>query len=206
MTSQKRQKSKNGFTLIEALIAIFILTLIGVVVVAFQRDVISLNSILSGGLTAQDEVRRALKMMTTEIRPLSSSSIGAYPITEAGPTSFVFYSNVDGDSLKERVRYFLDGNILKKGVIKPTGTPLTYNPAHETVSEVVHNVVNGAAPVFSYYDKNYDGSTPALSQPVDIPSVRLVKIAIIIDENPNRAPGPVTLTTQVSMRNLKDNL
>jgi len=36
--------------------------------------------------------------------------------------------------------------------------------------------------------------------------VRLVKITIVIDKDPQTPPGPMTLTTQISIRNLKDNL
>lgn len=206
MTFQSQQKINSGFSIIEVIAVIFILSLIGVAVVVFQNDVFSINTIISNSLAAQDEARRTLKMMTNEIRPLSSSSIGAYPIVEAGPTSFIFYTDIDNDQLKERVRYFLDGTILKKGVIKPSGDPLVYNPANEIISEAIHDVANGATPIFNYYDANYDGASSPLAQPVDLLAVRLIKITIVIDRDSNKAPGPITLTTQVSMRNLKDNL
>ena len=121
-------------------------------------------------------------------------------------SSFTFYSNVDDDSFKERVRYFLDGTTLKKGIIKPSGTPLTYNPADEAVSELIHGVANATTSIFSYYDKNYDGTNQALIEPIDIATVRLVKITIVTDKDPQTPPGPMTLTTQISIRNLKDNL
>jgi prepilin-type N-terminal cleavage/methylation domain-containing protein len=205
MILKNKQKIKTGFTLIEAMIVIFIMAVVGVAISNFQRDVFSTNKFLSGRLTEQDEARRALKTVTAEIRPLSPSSIGSYPIAQASPTSFTFYSDIDADALKEQIRYFLDGTTLKKGVIKPSGSPLTYNPANEQITELIHYVVNGATPVFSYYDKNYDGTTPSLSQPIDILAVRLVQVTIIVNQDPSRA-GPITLTTQVSMRNLKDNL
>jgi len=206
MIFQNKQKLNSGFSIIEVLVVIFILSLIGVAVATFQKDVFSFNTILSSSLAAQDEARRALRIITAEVRPLSPSSVGAYPIAEADPTSFIFYNDIDSDQLKERVRYFLDGKTLKKGVIKPSGNPLTYNPANEIISEIVHDVANGATAIFNYYDTNYDGTTPPLTEPVNLLAVRLVKVTIVIDKDPNRSPGPITLTTQVSMRNLKDNL
>ncbi len=199
-------KSAKGFSVTELLVGIFILTFIGIAVATFQKDIFFLNRFLSGSLTAQDEARRALKTMTAEVRPLSPSSLGAYPIAEANSTSFIFYSNIDSDSLKERVRYFLDGAILKKGVIKPSGTPLTYDTADEIINEIVHDVSNNATPIFSYYDTNYNGITPPIEEPINIPSVRLVQITILINKNSSQQPGIITLTTQVSIRNLKDNL
>jgi hypothetical protein len=41
---------------------------------------------------------------------------------------------------------------------------------------------------------------------VSVPAVRLVKITVIVDANPAKMPAPRTFTTQVSLRNLKDNL
>jgi len=205
--SRRKQGDYNsGFSIIEAVVAISILTLVGIAIFAFQKDVFSLNRILSQSIIAQEEVRRALKIMSAEIRAVSPSSIGAYAIAETATSSFVFYSNIDDDSFKERVRYFLDGTVLKKGVTKPAGNPLTYNPASETISDVVRDVANGTAALFSYYDTDYDGTTQSLAEPIDVSVVRLVKIVITVDRDPSASPGPMTLTTQISMRNLKDNL
>jgi len=203
---KNRHNSKSGFTAIEILVSIFILTLIGLAVSSFAKDIFSLNRITSDSLTAQDETRRALKTMSAEIRTASPSSLGAYALAQTATSSFTFYSNIDDDSLKERVRYFLDGTTLKKGIIKPSDVPLIYNPANEVVSELTHGVANATTSIFSYYDKNYDGTTQALTEPIDIATVRLVKITIVIDKNPQTPPGPITLTTQISIRNLKDNL
>ena len=200
------QEYETGFSIIEILVGMFILVLIGAAVYTFQKDVLSLNRIFSSSLAAQEETRRALKTMSAEIRAASPSSIGAYALAETATSSFAFYGDLDGDFLKERIRYFLDGAIIKKGVIKPSGDPLTYNPADETVSDLVHDVINGAAPVFDYYDANYEGTTQPLAEPIDASSVRLIKITIMIDKDPSASPGSMTLTTQISMRNLKDNL
>ena len=203
---KNHHNSKSGFSVIEVLVSILILSLIGLAVYSFQNDVFSLNRIISGSLTAQDEARRALKIMSAEIRTASPSSLGAYALAQTATSSLTFYSNIDSDSFKERVRYFLNGATLKKGVIKPSGTPLTYNPANEAVSELVHDVANATTSIFSYYDENYDGTTQALAEPIDTATVRLVKITIMIDKDSQTPPGPMTLTTQISMRNLKDNL
>jgi hypothetical protein len=70
----------------------------------------------------------------------------------------------------------------------------------------VHDVVDSS--IFEYYDSNYDGtaSSSALIFPVAPIEVRLVKITLDIDSDPNKPPEPFTVTTQVSIRNIKDNL
>lgn len=203
---KKQNTHDSGFSVIEVVVATFILTLVGIAVYAFQKNVFSLNRILSQSIVAQEEVRHALKIMSAEIRAASPSSIGAYAIAQTTASSFVFYSNIDDDSFKERVRYFLDGAVLKKGVTKPAGDPLTYNPASEVISDVVRDMANSTTAIFSYYGADYEGIAPPLAEPIDVSVVRLVKIVIIVDRDPSLPPAPITLTTQISMRNLKDNL
>ncbi|MDP2741176.1 MAG: type II secretion system protein [bacterium] len=206
MAQYKYHKNNLGFSMIEIIVVIFILGLIGTSVWTFQSDIFSLNNILSGNITSQEEARNSFKAMTAGIRSISPSSLGAYPLYEVNPNSFTFYSDIDDDGLKERIRYFLSGNILKKGVLKPSGNPLVYNTANEVISEIIHNISNGSTPIFDYYDTDYDGTTAPLSQPVNIIAVRLVKITVIVNSNSSNPPILITFTTQVSMRNLKDNL
>lgn len=201
-----KKNKQQGFSAVEILIAIFILSLIIVAVVSFQIDIFSLNKSSGDNLNIQEDLRRTLKTLSAEIRSMSPSNMGAYPIIQAGTSTLVFYDNIDNDTLVEKVRYFLVGTTLKKGVIKPTGSPLTYNSANETFKELAHNVANATTSIFSYYDSSYDGNSSPLTQPVDSSLVRLIKAEIIIDENPTKAPPPISLTTQVSIRNIKDNL
>jgi len=204
--SARKPVSNCGFSLIEVLIAVFILAVLGGAVGLFQKDIFSLNDIISGNMASQQEIRQAFKLMSSQVRSMSFSSIGSYPIGEASSYSLMFYDDVDNDGFKERLRYFLAGNIFKKGVLKPAGDPLSYNPASEVVVDLVHYVANGATPVFEYYDENYDGATQPLTMPDALLSVRLIKITLITDKDPTRNPGPLLMTTQVSIRNLKDNL
>ena len=202
----KRIKKQKGFTLIETLVAVFIFSIIVVAIGTFQKDVFSLNYILQTGLKNQNEAKKILRPFANEARSASQSNLGAFPLATVATTTFAFYSDIDNDGLKEKVRYFLEGTTFKKGVVKPTGNPLVYNDNNESIVRVVHDVVNVS--IFSYYDESYDGtasSTP-LVQPVTPSDVRLVQVEIVIDSDPNKPPAPLSVTTQVSIRNLKDNL
>lgn len=201
-----RGNDSSGFSVIEFVIAVAIFAVAGIAVITFQKDVFSLNRIISGNIELQDDARKALKAMSSEIRTASPSSIGSYPILQTATSSFSFYSDIDADPLKERVRYFLNDRTLRKGVVKATGTPLAYDPLDEVVTDLVHHVANTTTSIFSYYDSSYDGTTAPLAEPIDISAVRFVKIELILDRDPRNIPGPIMLTTQVTMRNLKDNL
>jgi hypothetical protein len=199
-----KSKNKKGFTLVEILfgISIFILIVLGITL--FSRNVWVYNAFISGGLVDTDAGRKVLKTLTSEIRTASTADTGAYTISGATATSFTFYSDIDNDGLKERVRYFLSGTSFQKGVIKPTGSPLTYNAGNEQISTLIDKLANSL--LFEYYDRNYAGTGTPLSSPVNIPNIRLVKVTIVLDNDPNRSPVPLTFSTQVSIRNLKDNL
>ena len=114
----------------------------------------------------------------------------------------------DSDDVADRVRYFLDPVTLsvKRGVILASGSPPAYTE-QESFSTLITDISNGAStPLFDYYDGNYTGSSLPLSMPVNILDVRLVKITIKIERDPNRAPELTTLTSQAALRNLKDNI
>jgi len=201
---KKKKDLINGFTLIEILFGISIFLLIFIALTFLARNTWVYTSFISAGLTNIDTGRQVTKMMTAEIREASSANTGAYVISLATSSAFTFYSDIDNDNLKEKIRYFFSNNSLKKGITEPTGSPLIYNPLNEKITTPISNVTSSS--IFNYYDTNYDGTTAPLPFPVVIPSIRLVKITITVDKNQNRPPASVTFSTQVSIRNLKDNL
>ncbi len=201
---KKKHSQSAGFTLIETLFGISIFIVIVVALTLLSRNIWVYNTFVSASLNNVDMGRNTIKTFSKEIRTASTSDTGAYTISTATATTFTFYSDIDNDGLKERVRYFLSGTNFRKGVIKPTGSPLSYVVGNEVVTTMLQNVTNTS--VFEYFDKNYDGTTAPLSSPVTISSIRLVKATLSTDKDPNRSPGITTFSTQVSIRNLKDNL
>lgn len=200
----KKTHKQKGITLIETLFGVAVFALVAIAIGTFSRNLWYYNRAIGNGLDSADAGRNLLKNMTTEIRTASSANTGAYTISQASASSFTFYSDIDDDGIRERIRYFLSGTNFQRGIIEPSGNPLTYNSANEVIKTIAGDVTNST--IFEYYDKNYDGSTAALTSPITIPSVRLVKMTITVDKDVNNPPAPMTFSTQVSMRNLKDNL
>jgi len=199
-------KTKTGFTLVEILVSISIFVMVGLAIANYGRDIFSLNTSLQNSLTAQMDGRQVVKKLVAELRGASPSSLGAYPIETAGTSTLIFYSNVDSDAYKERIRYYVSGTTLRRGVIKPSGNPLTYPSGSETFSTIVRNVkVSTSTPIFEYFDGNYAGTTTPLVQPVTISSIRLIRTTVVIEADANKSPNPITITSQAMLRNLKDN-
>lgn len=157
-------------------------------------------------LSKQNDGRIASQSFLNDLRRSSYSSIGAYPIELAGANQIIFYSNIDTDSWKERVRYFVATTTLRRGITKPSGNPLSYNSVDEVVTDVAHDL-NNTTTIFYYYDQNYDGisNTSSMSFPVDIAKVRMIGIKLWLDLRPNVSPAPLFIEGKTEIRNLKSN-
>lgn len=197
---------QKGFSFIELLVVVGIVGLMSIVVGQFAGDVFYINSVAQGSLSVSFDARNLLRVMTRELRAAAPSANGAFPLVTAASSSVSFYSDVDGNGQRDLVRYYLASSTLMKGVTAPSGSPLTYNVANENLVVVMSDVRNGTTSIFTYYDNAYAGTSSALTFPVNIQSVRLVRIDLTLDANGNRAPVQRTFTTQVSIRNLKENL
>jgi len=197
---------KKGFTLLELLVALGIFLLLIVPISAILIDGFKYNSVVWDQLEAQNDGRRALREMVDVIRKAENSSLGGFPIVSASSNDLTVYANVDDDSYKEKIRFWLDGTVLKKNVIKPSGSPLSYSGVG-TTTELSHYVVNIAKNIslFTYYDTDYTGTQSALSVPAEATLVRVVKVDLELEKNPDKTPVPLRVESMVQVRNLKSN-
>lgn len=98
---------KKGITYIETIVTIAILSLILAAIFGFIVRLYQVNDFAWQQSMAIEEARRGIDAMVKEIRSAEPSEIGAYPIEKADDKQFIFYSDVDGDGVAERVRYYL---------------------------------------------------------------------------------------------------
>jgi len=199
-------KNNRGITLVEIIVAVGIFSLLAIAVATIFTYSLKANKIIWEQLSTQNEGRKIVQDFVNELRSANYSSIGAYTLETVAEKEITFYSNIDGDSYKERVRYFLSGDTLKKGITKPSGTPLVYSTSTELIIDVVHDVYNTSTPIFYYYSQNYGytSSTP-LSQPVSVTAVKMVGVVLELEEDPRASPLPFHIESKVEIRNLKEN-
>lgn len=196
---------RQGISLVEIIIVIGIIGGIVGLVGSFQAGVFKMNRMFGNGIDVSFEGNRLVKDLIQTVRPLNQSAQGAFPIEIAATSTFAFFSDIDRDGVAERVRYHLASTTLKKGVIEPAGNPPTYSLANEVSIDLAHYVRNSTTtPIFTYYDRNYAGTTTPLSFPVTLSLIRHVRVEVTLDKD-NDSPPPFTITTGVTFRNLKDN-
>lgn len=192
-----------GFTIVEIVTTILIMGIL----------VVGISSLFVWGFRvwrASDEQARAIdrfqeayQKTVSEIREMQTASSGAYPIESATTTQLIFYANVDADDARERMRLTLSGDNLIRGIIQPTGSPATY-PSNTETTAIIGKYIRNAA-IFSYYDQSFTGSQSPMS-PININTIRLIKLFLSIDIDPNQPPAAIDLSTYISLRNLKQNL
>lgn len=198
-------KYHRAFTLIELLITVAIIGILSVVVGKFAFDVFYLNSVAQGTLSVSFDARNVLRVMARELRAAAPSALGSFPLESVASSSIAFYSDVDGDGVRDYVRYYMASTTLMKSVVTPSGSPLSYGGSAQTAI-VIPEVRNATTSIFTYYDNGYAGTSSPLTEPINIQSVRLIRVDLMLDANGSRSPEVRTFTTQVSIRNLKDNL
>ncbi len=193
----KPKTDKNGYTLIEIMVVISIMTIIVYIASDFLIAGYKANVFNYEQDTAIQNARRATEIISKELRGANNSAQGDYPISVFEEDDLVFYSDIDDDQEFEKVRYFLDNNTIYKVVTNP-GPAFDYNmpSATTTVAQYIHNQED---PLFSYYDGNYN-ETDRVNE------IRLIGIQVTVNVTPSRMPNDYTVITEVNLRNLKDNL
>jgi prepilin-type N-terminal cleavage/methylation domain-containing protein len=207
--ANKSLLNQRGFSLAEVLVVIFafsfaIATLGNFILTSYRAYNYNFQQI-----AAINEARRGIEIMVKEIREAKTGDDGSYPLVQAGDLQFIFYSDIDLDAVTERVRYFLDGSNLKKGVIKSSGDPPIYDLSGETISILSQYVRNAASsPIFTYYNGDWPADTinnplPTLTR---LSETKLMHVYLKINVDPNRPPDNFELESDTQIRNLKTNL
>lgn len=202
-----RKNNNAGFTLVELLVAMGIFVFIIGSAGWLMAKAFRYNSIVWEQLKTQNDGRRVLQEVVDIVRKAEESSIGSYPIAIAEEYELSIYSNIDSDSYREKVRFWLDGTTLKRGIIEPSGNPLEYLSENEQVVEIAHDVKNSEQgnPIFLYYDEGYTGTSTPMIQPVATSDVRIITVQLELEEDPTETPIPFHVESTVNIRNLKTN-
>jgi prepilin-type N-terminal cleavage/methylation domain-containing protein len=191
----------KGFTLIEVMvsIAIFVIGIGAVFMVA--SNLYTTNSFIMQQSMAIGEARTGIEVMMKEIREAKNGQDGSYVLEMANDYEFIFYSDIDNDQQTERVRYFLQSNNLKRGIVDPTGYPAQYILSTEKTS-IIAAYIRNLPPIFRYYD----GNGSELPAPARLKDTKTMMLYVVINIDPLRPPQDFVLESYVQLRNLKTNL
>jgi len=202
------EKKYSGMTLIEMLVAIAIFS---IVMTGFSMLFIRswrMNAYVIEMGQSSFAVSQGVNTMVAYLRKARQADDGSYPIKSVANNDLVVFSDYDKDGLTERLHLYLQNGQLKMGVTEPTnGIPKTYPTADQQTKILADRIVNAAnEPIFYYYNKNYPGDVThnPVTLPVDISTIRLIKVFLKMNIDPNRAPDNIETQSFVELRNLND--
>jgi len=189
----------RAFTLIETIvtIAIFAVVLFSItsLIIYFYRT----NTFVLQQTSAVESSSIGVNDAMKNLREASYGANGAYPVVSASAVSVTFYVDIKDDGVVDRVRYWLSGTTLYKGVTIPIGNPLSYVGQPEAVTNIATDVHDGVTPLFRYYNS----SGTELASPIDVVDIASVNTTITVNIDPNRAPDNFTLSIGATLRNLR---
>lgn len=192
--------SMRGFTMIDVVVwvSIFLISIMALVssVVYFYRT----NRFAVDQASSIASAQRGIDTMVRVMREAAYSTNGAYPVISFSANSFSFYADLTNDGYAEQIRFFLESNQLKRGVVSPAiGSQTPYSGA-ETISVISSYVRNDAStPLFQYYD----AAGVAITNYSAIASVRFVVATLVADVDPLRTPTLLTFRSSATLRNVK---
>lgn len=203
MLKKEIAKNNSGFTLLETLVVLSISTALIFLGADFMIGGYKSNLFGREQDMAIQNARKVNKILVNELREAIQSERGDYILDLTENDQISFYSDVDKDNNVEKIRYFLDGTVLKRGIINPAGDPVQYLPANENITNVAEFLNNQSEPIFTYYDTNNN----LIADPTtNKTSVRLIHISLKINVTPAIAPNDYYVEMDSQLRNLKDNL
>lgn len=178
-------------------VAVFIVAMMALIVslLSFYRA----NTYTLEQAQAVSDARRSIESVVEHLREADYANDGAYPIASMSTSSITFYANIDADASFERVHYYVEESSLKRGVLKPSGTPAAYTGAEEVtvISPYIRNIQQGID-TFHYFDS----AGVEVVDMGDTTAVRFVRLDMIVNVSPARLPNELTVRSSAALRNI----
>jgi prepilin-type N-terminal cleavage/methylation domain-containing protein len=207
MNQLYRRAKTGGFTLIEVLLAVALFAIVIGLTYGFWRFFLENMQLTFDQSTAVEDAERVSSELVREIREMRESEVGAYPIETADDNQLTIYADYDADNKVEKLRYYLEGTQLVRGIIEPVGLPATYPVESEVKRVMVSSIANQATPIFSYYNGYWPTDTinnPLVSSSRQL-AARMIGVKLIIQVGTKGTVSPVTITKFTALRAVKSN-
>jgi prepilin-type N-terminal cleavage/methylation domain-containing protein len=205
-------RSQRGFSLVELLVVMLVASILTVAVLLFLQGTTRVFNSQEVRIQNQDDARTAVNQLTRYLRMATNSEDNGTTLSNAIATTLPgdveFYCDVDGDTVAEKLRYYLVGNVLRSQSVDPewvTGEhPYWRYGAYTTDGIVIENRVRNESnqPMFVYYRQAATGSLEQFSPATDVDRRQVVTVGIFIrvGARPDLAERDVYLSTEVQIR------
>jgi len=191
-------RNEHGYSLLELIVVIVITGAIAVPLSTFAIKGLSSYTYLEAQSNTSIELNTLSNRIAKVIR-------GANIVDTAQPNTLTVYGYFSPqDTTIKKIRYFIQGTNLNIGVTPPSGTAPNYfyDPASEVITTTRIDLAMGGKPLFTYYDDAGNQLSGAFL------TGQVKNVGIFVSANPKakQVPVPISLSTRVTLRNLKTNL
>lgn len=193
--------NQKGMSLVEMMVVLAVFTVLSVVVISIITSFYRYNAYTIAQAYQVDSARRGVDRLVRDLREMTYSDNGAFPLVTAATSSITFYSDIDRDNSVELVTYELLNNTLYKKIYEAAGKPVVYPSLPtktEIISEYVHNDLEGVN-LFIYHN----GSGEIVSA-ANVSEPKQIDVSLVVNVDPVQEPGKYHLRSSASLRNLKE--
>lgn len=177
----KLHMNRRGFSLVELLIATAISLIIGSAVILLLVQQAQLTATQNRNMINSEQVRSVLNFMSDEIQMMGNGipDPNSY-IVLAEPQQLIFYSDIDNDGTRDRIRYFVQGNGLNRTLSTSSDAGITWTVVG--TDTLIPNLLAGSTGPnpglrFEYFGIN----NGILAGTPPVANVRAVRILIGLD-------------------------
>ncbi len=197
LTKKNITLNKGGFSILELMISIGIISIISLMFTNFVADIFTTSQFEVEQAIAVEDARDSIEVVKKELRGAIQSEQGSYNLLLIEDQDLIYFADIDNDSKAEKVRYYRDNTLLVRETTEP-GLLNLYDGvlASTTIARYINNQEED---IFIYYDGSNNITTL-------INEVRLIGINLRINVTPEIAPNDYYVMSNVMLRNLKDNL
>lgn len=190
-------KSKKAFTIIEIIVVVGLISAVSLLVTMLLTQSFKSYRIKKQSIELEEKA-------ATVMREFERSTRAATKINYASSSELNFFRFFDFESSSpSQVRYFQEDGKFKVGITGPSGSEpnVTYPVSDEKITLIIDDLQN-ADSIFAYYDD----SGNQLAEPFNLSDIKMIGLVIELDKNGDEPPAPMSETTKVNLRNMKDNL
>jgi len=192
-------------SLIETLVVLALFTIVSGAIANYVSTFYRQNGYTISQSYQVSNARRGVELMVRDLREMTYSDDGSFPLITKTENAISFYSDIDRDDSVELVEFRLASTTMYKYVYDSSGFPPVYSTTTPDqtyiISEYVQNLLQ-AQPSFTYYDMDGNEASPDLS----VTDIRYIEVSLIINIDPLRNPGEFMLRSSASLRNLKSDI